>query len=110
MSDSTRAEVAVPSGTVKQQRVAVAAGDQVGWHIAERDGHSIDFSAMFVRGETVLGVVEETRCASHSGQHVCEQSGWAWSANQARRAGTRQSLGPRAGSTARTTRLSHGGR
>ena len=75
MSDSTRAEVAVPSGTVKQQRVAVAAGDQVGWHIAERDGHSIDFSAMFVRGETVLGVVEETRCASHSGQHVCEQSG-----------------------------------
>ena len=48
MSDSTRAEVAVPSGTVKQQRVAVAAGDQVGWHIAERDGHSIDFSAMFV--------------------------------------------------------------
>ena len=70
MSDSTRAEVAVPSGTVKQQRVAVAAGDQVGWHIAERDGHSIDFSAMFVRGETVLGVVEETRCASHSGQHV----------------------------------------
>ncbi len=75
MSDSTRAEVAVPSGTVKQQRVAVAAGDQVGWHVAERDGHSIDFSAMFVRGETVLGVVEETRCASHSGQHVCEQSG-----------------------------------
>ena len=57
MSDSTRAEVAVPSGTVKQQRVAVAAGDQVGWHIAERDGHSIDFSAMFVRGETVLGVL-----------------------------------------------------
>ena len=75
MSDSTRAEVAVPSGTVKQQRVAVAAGDQVGWHIAERDGHSIDFSAMFVRGETVLGVVEATRCASHSGQHVCDQSG-----------------------------------